>query len=194
MISILISLISNWKKQNYIDSHIHKKIYCSVYHYFLRPLPRAYGLPKIHKPNNPLRIIVSSINSPLFSLAKYLHDIIQKSIPKSGSFIKNSYHLINQLDDKILDFQHTLASLDVVSLFIKTPLELVESIKRRWPLIANNTKIPIEHFIKALNFIMDSTVFTFNKVVYKQIFDTPMGSPLSPIIADLVMQGLEKSE
>jgi len=40
---------------------------------------------------------------------------------------------------------------------------------------------------------MDSTVFTFNKVLYKQIFGTPMGSPLSLIIADLVMQDLENS-
>jgi len=38
---------------------------------------------------------------------------------------------------------------------------------------------------------MDSTVF--NKVMYKQIFGTPMGSPLSPIIADLIMQDLENS-
>jgi len=40
---------------------------------------------------------------------------------------------------------------------------------------------------------MDSTFFTFNKIMYKQIFGTPMGSPLSPIIADIVMQDLEKS-
>jgi len=189
LISSLISLISYWKKQNFIDNRTYKKIYCSD-----GPLPRAYGLPKIHKPGNPLRIIVSSINSPLYSLATYLHDIIQKSIPKSSSFIKNSYHLVNQLDGKTLDSQHSLASLDVVSLFTNVPSELVvESIKRRWSLIANNTKIPIEQFIKALNFIMDSTFFTFNKVMYKQIFGTPMGSPLSPIIADIVMQDLERS-
>jgi len=51
LISMLISLISHWKKQNYIDNRTYKTIYCG-------PLPRAYGLPKIHKPDNSLRIIV----------------------------------------------------------------------------------------------------------------------------------------
>jgi len=39
---------------------------------------------------------------------------------------------------------------------------------------------------------MDSTFFTFNNKIYKQKFGTPMGSPLSPIIADLVLQDLER--
>jgi len=74
LISMLISLISHWKKQNYIDNRTYKKIYCSD-----GPLPRAYGLPKIHKPDNPLRIIVSSTNSPLYSLAEYSHNIQKHS-------------------------------------------------------------------------------------------------------------------
>jgi len=32
----------------------------------------------------------------------------------------------------------------------------------------------------------------FNGVTYKQLFGTPMGSPLSPVIADIVMQDLEE--
>jgi len=43
-----------------------------------------------------------------------------------------------------------------------------------------------------IKFILSSTFFTFNNVIYKQTFGTPMGSPLSPIIADLVMQDLEE--
>lgn len=35
-----------------------------------------------------------------------------------------------------------------------------------------------------VKFIMNSTYFTFNSKYYKQSFGTPMGSPLSPIIAD----------
>jgi len=35
--------------------------------------------------------------------------------------------------------------------------------------------------------ILDSTIFTFNNKIYKQKFGTPMASPLSPIIANIVM-------
>ena len=39
--------------------------------------------------------------------------------------------------------------------------------------------------------LLDSTFFSFDNVIYKQSFDTPMGSPISPVIADLVMRRLE---
>jgi len=48
--------------------------------------------------------------------------------------------------------------------------------------------IPKEDFISAIKLVLESTYFSFNKIVYKQIFGTPMGSPLSPIVADLVLR------
>ena len=39
---------------------------------------------------------------------------------------------------------------------------------------------------------METISFTFDKRIYKQEFGTPMGSPLSPIIADLIMKDLER--
>jgi len=51
--------------------------------------------------------------------------------------------------------------------------------------------IPEKEFFIALELVLNSTYFTFNGEIYKQNFGTPMGSPLSPIIADLIMQDLE---
>jgi len=53
--------------------------------------------------------------------------------------------------------------------------------------------IPLDKFIRAIDFVFDSTFFTFNKVFYKQIFGTPMGSPLSSVLADIVMQDIEET-
>src|SRR5436190_23547964 len=80
-------------------------------------LPRAYGLPKIHKPNCPLRIIVFSMNSPLYNFAKFLHNLIFKSIPRPDNTIKNSFHLVDKLKDLYIEDHFKLISLDVVSLF-----------------------------------------------------------------------------
>jgi len=41
--------------------------------------------------------------------------------------------------------------------------------------------------------ILNSTYFKFNDTFYKQIFGTFMGSPLSPIIAEIVMRDLEET-
>jgi len=53
------------------------------------------------------------------------------------------------------------------------------------------TKILKQEFINAIKMILDSTFFTFNNKIYKQKFGTSMDSPLSPIIADIVLEDLE---
>lgn len=39
--------------------------------------------------------------------------------------------------------------------------------------------------------MLKSIYFKFDNITYKQNFGTPMGTPLSPVIADLVLQDLE---
>jgi len=45
----------------------------------------------------------------------------------------------------------------------------------------------------AIKFVLESTFFQFDQKYYKQTFGAPMGSPLSSVVADLVMQRLEHS-
>ena len=39
--------------------------------------------------------------------------------------------------------------------------------------------------------MLEANVFSFDGVYYKQVFGTAMGSPISPVIANLVMEELE---
>jgi len=58
----LKQLLNRWSNSKYITTRTHNFLNSS------NPiLPRAYGLPKIHKQGLPLRIIVSSSGSPLHS-------------------------------------------------------------------------------------------------------------------------------
>ena len=41
-----------------------------------------------------------------------------------------------------------------------------------------------------LNFIFNNTYFSANNKIYKQVFGTPMGSKISPIISQYVMDDL----
>ncbi|KAL6418590.1 hypothetical protein ACFW04_011984 [Cataglyphis niger] len=65
------------------------------------------------------------------------------------------------------------------------------AIKKHWNDIAPNTKFNLSQFLYAVEVILDSTSFSFNRKFYEQIFDSPMESPLSPILADIVMDNLE---
>jgi len=40
--------------------------------------------------------------------------------------------------------------------------------------------------------VLNSTFFKFNNKIYKQIYGTPMGSPLSLIIAEIVLRDIEE--
>ena len=188
IIGDLHKLLINWKRNKFISIDIYRRLNCTD-----GILPRAYGLPKIHKPDCPLRVIVSSIGSPLHPLAKFLQKIIEKSLPKSSSHIKNSFDLVNELSGNYFDNKFTLVSLDVISLFTNVPLDLAMSgVDSRWPHIEKHCNLPKNEFLTAISFILHSTYFTFDGLYYKQTFGVPMGSPLSPIIADITLQDLER--
>lgn len=85
-----------------------------------------------------------------------------------------------------------LISLDVVSLFTNIPIDLImKGIDKRWQWIKMATNISLDQFKHAIESVLNSTSFCFDGVYYEQIFGVPMGSPLSPVLADLVMEDLE---
>jgi hypothetical protein len=75
------------------------------------------GLPKIHKPDNPLRPIVSSVGSSYNALAGFLHKILNPLAGKLESFIKNLGHFIQLLMSVKLQSLATLISFDKFSSF-----------------------------------------------------------------------------
>ena len=92
----------------------------------------------------------------------------------------------------VIPFNYVLISLDVSSLFTNVPHELVlEGLKKRFHQVVVSTNIPEFEFIACVKFLLNSTYFTFNNKLYEQVYGTPMGSPISPILADIVMQDLE---
>jgi len=179
------ALLMRWKTKGYISNTTYNSIYCSDGN-----LSRAYVLPKVHKPGFNFRIIISSVDSPTYQLAYFLHKIISKNIDKPFSHIDNSFQLIKKLNGTFLESNYDLISLDVVSLFTNILLDL-ESLTIRWEKIKEGTSISKEEFLMEVKMVLDSTFFSFNSKIYKQKFGTPMGSPMSPIIADLVMDDLE---
>ena len=157
-----------------------------------KTLPKAYGLPKIHKEGFPLRIIVSTINSPLYSIANFIQRILTVSFPCSRFSTKNSFKLSKSLSNLKINENDILLSLDVISMFTNIPIDLALSgIDNRWSYICKNTDIPKKEFLHLVKFVLTSTFFTFDNKIFKQTFGTPMGSPLSPIIADIVLQDIE---
>ena len=119
-------------------------------------LPRIYALPKVHKPDCPFQIITSSLDSSLYPLAAFLHEIIARS-PKPTNHIKNNLQLIHKLQGTVLDNDIILISLDIVLLFTNIPLDLARKcVAKRWKYLERLMLIPKKEFLNALEFILDS--------------------------------------
>jgi len=86
----LNNVLRKWLLNDYISKSQNSKLRSSDSN-----LPKVYGLPKVHKTNCPYRIIVSSINTALYSLFFFLQDIISISLEKSNSCVANSFDLYN---------------------------------------------------------------------------------------------------
>ncbi|XP_076037112.1 uncharacterized protein LOC143022666 [Oratosquilla oratoria] len=80
----------------------------------------CYGTVKTHKPDNPLRPIISQMTSPTYSLAKTLNEILTPYIPP-GHPLKSAVEFIDILKTTAPD--EDIDSLDVSSLFTHVPVQ-----------------------------------------------------------------------
>jgi len=89
-----------------------------------------------------------------------------------------------------------LVSHDVVSLFTKTPIgESLKVIRERLekdPEWKDTCLLEVEDILELLEFILSTTYFTFRGQLYRQKFGTALGSPVSPLVANMYMEHLEE--
>ena len=89
-----------------------------------------------------------------------------------------------------------LVSFDVVSLFTKIPVDLAIKVAEKRLTedvsLSQRTFLPVEDIIDLLSFCLKTTYFMFEGNYYQQVFGTAMGSPVSAVIANLVMEDVEQ--
>ncbi|CAK1598337.1 unnamed protein product [Parnassius mnemosyne] len=150
--------------------------------------PRLYGLPKIHKPNAPLRPIVSQIDSPTYKLAQHLAKILSPLRGHTRAHTKDSYQFVSEIKDLHLADNETMVSFDVQSLFTCLPIEDCISIVTR-KLEDNN--MPTEYAV-LLKHCLTSGYLLWKEEFYMQVDGVAMGSPVSPVVADIFMEDFEE--
>ncbi|XP_044755068.1 uncharacterized protein LOC123314022 [Coccinella septempunctata] len=179
--------ITRLVEKNYITEQQAKsmKTYNSV-------APRIYGNPKVHKPGNPIRPIISSINSPMTSLSRFMASILKAAYNTDNDFyIKDSFQFSDQINNYILPDNYKIVSFDVVNLFGSLEKNLIVGVlKNKWEDIKQHTSMDEDTFFEIMSFLLDKNYCTFRGKFYSQIVGCAMGSELSPIIAQYVMDDL----
>ena len=105
------------KKTDKIDFRRYNRLRCSV----PQP-PKLYGLPKLHKPNIPMRPIVSFCGSPTYQLSKYLTNVLKPLTDESRHKLQSTENFIDAIMTIQIPDDHKLVSFDVKSLFSSIPL------------------------------------------------------------------------
>ena len=158
--------------------------------------PIYYGLPKIHKAGTQLRPIISSIGTATYNTAKELARILKPLVGTSIHHIHNTRDFIDQIKDIRLKDGESIISYDVTSLFtsvsIKPALDIIQQRLTEDHDLQNRTSMTIQQIISLLEFCLGSMSFMFQGQFYQQMEGAAMGSPLSPIIANIFMEHFEK--
>ena len=129
---------------------------------------------------------------PLDTLANLLYNDLKKAFPKPRSHINNSRQFVSKIKGSKLNNDDIFIFSDVSSLFTNVTCEcVIKSLEKRADLIRRKCNIPFDEIIRCLRFLFENTVFVFNNKFYKQMRGCPMGSPISPLFADIVMEDLE---
>jgi len=155
-----------------------------------------YCTPKIHKTGNPLRPIVDYTGSIGYRTSRALADIMAPLVGKSDHYLNNSKHLAKEMISVMVEEDEMFISHDVVSLFTNTLIDL--ALQVIWERLEGDmelhtrTRLTVEDIMDLLKFIVTTTYFSFRAVIYQQMFGAAMGSPVSPLLANLFLEWLEK--
>ena len=84
---------------------------------------KFYGLPKIHKPDTPLRPTVSSCGSATYGVAKELAKILKPLVGKSPHHTTSTQDFVEQVKQIKLEPGECLSSYDVSALFTSVPID-----------------------------------------------------------------------
>ena len=187
----LINILKRVKSQTGLDSNTYKSMYPTGC-----VLPKFYGLPKIHKPDTPLRSIVSSCGSVSYGVAKELANVIKPLVGKSPHHIISTKHFVEQVKQIILKPWNCLSSYDVSALFtsvsIDPALNIIKDLLEKDNTLKERTVMDVSDIILLLEFCRKNTYFSFQDQFYEQVEGAAMGSPVSPIVANLYMEHLEQ--
>ena len=182
----LNSTLLTLKKTDAIDTQRDYRLRCSV----PQP-PKLYSLPKLHKPCFPMRPIVSFCGSPV--VLRHTNSpsstILQPLTDKSRHKIQSTEDFISATKTVQIPDDYKLVSFDVKSLFTSIPLQLALQCTETAILQSTDPLLlPTEDIMDLLNLFLTSTYFQYNGKHYKQLYSTAIGSPVSVVVAEIVMQ------
>ena len=150
-----------------------------------------YLLPKIHKPNNPGRPIISNNNTLTEHESHFVETLLKPYAQAANSFIQDTTDFLKKLKKiKTVPQNTILATLDVSSLYTNiTHNNALKALKNRLP---DNQLTDV--IIQSTEFILKHNYFNFGNQQFLQLTGTAMGTKMAPQYANIFMANLEENK
>ena len=166
---------------------------------------RFYGLVKNHVDKEswpdgsvipPLRPVVSGSGSNTENISLFIDEFAKREVPKLDSFIEDSrdlLHLVEGVNEQGPQPHGAIpVTMDISGMYTNIPwdqgiLAFEEAMDAR-----DDTTVPTSFLITLLMLVLSCNVFTFNGVLFLQLFGVAMGTRVAPTFACLFMGWLEK--
>lgn len=184
--------LSSLNKKGRFDSKEYEKMYPSD-----AVPPRMYGTIKAHKPekNFPMRIVVSTVGSPAYGISSFLVNLIQPTLDKNKTRLKNSKSFVEQAKTWTIGPGETQVSYDVVNLYPKVPLkeatEVAIDLLREDPSLKSRTKLKLPEIKEMVELCLSRCYFIWNEEIHVLNNSGPIGLSIMVVMAEAFLQTLE---
>ena len=140
-------------------------------------------------------IFLASCGSVTYGVAKDLAKILKPLVGKSPHHITSTQDFVDQVKHIKLEPGACLSSYDVSALFTSVPIDhalnIIKDLLDKDNALKERTVMEVGDIILLLEFCLKNTYFSFQGQFYELDEGAAMGSPVSPIVANLYMEYLE---
>ncbi len=159
--------------------------------------PIFYGLPKVHKPNIPLRPIVSQINAPTCMVNEVVDKLLTVAEKSIQNLFQDTTAFLNLIErHKNVKPNTLLITMDVSALYTNIPheegvafvAEFYEETLNLWSSFNPGIgPVPTTELIVLMRFILQNCTFQFADQYFCQKYGTTMGARFSVKFANIYM-------
>ena len=142
---------------------------------------KFYMLPKIHKPGNPGRPIVSACNCPTSNISAYLGSVMAPLVKQLPTYVKDSSHALQILESFSFTGSHRyLFTMDIKSLYTVIPNnDGLQALKYHLDLRPEQQP-PTNTLVRLAELVLNLNCFDFDGNYYQQVGGVAMGTKMGP--------------